>query len=86
MLIKNLIHGEVNEISIIKANDRYSINIMDAGFGGDVAKASEKHLKWITGSLKYTLLTLALLTRHKPYNVNLNVDGRDFDYNINLTK
>ncbi|MFV2014983.1 MAG: diacylglycerol kinase family protein, partial [Candidatus Heimdallarchaeota archaeon] len=57
--VENLVQGEINEISVIKANDRYSINIMDAGFGGDIAKASEKHLRWITGSLKYTLLTLA---------------------------
>lgn len=82
--VENLIHGEVNEISIVKANDRYSINILDAGFGGDVAKSSEKHLRWITGSFKYTLLTMALLTRHKPYPVNLSVDGEDMKYNLNL--
>lgn len=82
--VENLAYGEINEISIVKANDRYSINILDAGIGGDIAKASEKHLRWITGSFKYTLLTLALLTRHKPYPVNLTIDGEEIKYQLNL--
>ncbi|MHA2101554.1 MAG: diacylglycerol/lipid kinase family protein, partial [Candidatus Kariarchaeaceae archaeon] len=82
--IHNLVDGEVKEISILKANERYSINILDAGIGGDIAKASQKHLRWLTGSFKYTLLTIALLTKHKPYPVNLVVDGEKYDYNLNL--
>ncbi len=82
--VANLKDGEIKEISIVKANDRYSINILDAGIGGDIAKASEKHLRWITGSLKYSLLTIALLTRHKPYPVKLTIDGREEECNLNL--
>lgn len=82
--VTNLKNGEIKEISIVKANDRYSINILDAGIGGDIAKASEKHLRWITGSLKYSLLTVALLTRHKPYPVKLIIDGKEEECNLNL--
>lgn len=82
--VSNLQDGEIKEISIVKANDRYSINILDAGIGGDIAKASEKHLKWITGSKKYSLLTIALLTRHKPYPVKLTIDGKEENCNLNL--
>ncbi|MHA2249292.1 MAG: diacylglycerol/lipid kinase family protein [Candidatus Kariarchaeaceae archaeon] len=82
--VETLLNGKKERISISNAGSRYSINIVDAGFGGDVAKASEKHLKWITGSKKYTLLTLALLTRHKPYKVDINIDGEEFEYDLNI--
>lgn len=82
--VDTLINGKTDKISITKAGERYSINIFDAGLGGDVAKASEKHLRWISGSKKYTMLTLALLTRHKPYAIKLIVDGEEYNYDLNI--
>jgi diacylglycerol kinase (ATP) len=82
--VRNLVEGKIEKISVTKAGDRYSINIIDLGFGADVAKASENHLRWVSGSKKYTLLMLALLTRHKPYPVTLTIDGKELPYNLNI--
>lgn len=79
-----LINGIAKKISITKANDRYSINLLDGGFGGDIAKSSQNHLKWMTGSMKYSLLTVGLLTRHKPYKAMVTLDGKEKEYKLNL--
>ena len=82
--IETLINGKKMPISILKSGDRYVVNILDAGFGGDVAKASQKHLRWISGAKKYKLLTVALLLKHKPYKVTIDIDGEVTDWNLNL--
>lgn len=79
-----LLNGKTQKIPVVKSKDRYSINVLDVGFGGDVSKAANKHLKWISGSLKYSLITLALLTKHKPYPVSLTIDGETADWDLNL--
>lgn len=82
--LETLSSGTIQKISVLKAGERYVINLMDSGLGGDVAKASEKHLRWMSGSKKYSLLTLGILTRHKPYKTIISIDGKETEWDLNL--
>lgn len=82
--IDTIAQNHVKPISILKIGDHYSVNVLDAGLGADVVKLSENHLKWISGSKKYTLLTLRETMRHKKYPVTITIDGKSEDYDLNI--
>ena len=82
--VDTLIRGNTHEISTIKVGDRYSINVVDAGLGGEVAKRSIESLKWMKGSMKYTLLMVRSLLTHKPYPTILKLDDEEFHFDVNL--
>jgi YegS/Rv2252/BmrU family lipid kinase len=82
--IETLLNGKKEKISVTKAGERYSINVIDAGLGADVAKVSENHLRWISGSKKYTMLMFPTLAKHKAYPVKLIIDGEEYSYDLNI--
>ncbi|MHA2501462.1 MAG: diacylglycerol/lipid kinase family protein [Candidatus Kariarchaeaceae archaeon] len=82
--IETLVEGKNEETSIIKMGERYSINIADVGLGARAVLYSLNSLKWMHGSLKYTLLTMRTLMRHKAYPTRIVIDGEESEYNINI--
>lgn len=82
--IDSLISDNVQKLSYLKIGDHYSINILDTGLGADVVKLSENHLKWISGSLKYTLLTLRQNFKNRRYDVSINIDGETTNHDLNM--
>jgi len=82
--IETVLYGTETSISATKINDRYSINIVDSGLGGVVAKKSLESLRWMKGSMKYTLLMIRALLSHKPYPCTVILDGDEFEFDINI--
>ena len=83
--IETLIDGREEKINILKAGDRYSINILDAGLGADVVKMAETRLRWLTGQIKYNILSLMTIMKHKTYPVLISIDGGEVKkYDLNL--
>ena len=82
--IETLANGNISNISTVKIGDRYSINVADAGLGADVAKLSMSTLKWLKGSIKYTLLMIRKLMTHKPYKCVIKVDEEAIEVDLNI--
>ncbi len=82
--INSLNTDNIQKISYLRINEHYSVNVLDAGLGAEVVKLSERSLKWIAGSLKYTLLTLRKNLTQKRYNVSIEIDGVSKDYDMNV--
>lgn len=64
-----LLHGQPKAINIVRVitsdGAHYSINMVDAGIGAEVAFAARRQLKWLHGSLRYNLLSLATILRYR---------------------
>ncbi|MCY3410945.1 MAG: diacylglycerol kinase family lipid kinase [Candidatus Heimdallarchaeota archaeon] len=83
--IKTLVEAKTAKINVVESNDNhYSINVLDTGLSATVVKLSERYLKWISGSFRYTLLTFRALMKHKAQKVLLEVDGVEKEYQLNL--
>ncbi|MDH5401050.1 MAG: YegS/Rv2252/BmrU family lipid kinase [Candidatus Heimdallarchaeota archaeon] len=83
--INTLLNGKKTKISIIKAGDRFCINVFDSGAGAAIAKRAYTSMKWLKGQLKYTILTIReLIFSHKPYHIRLVIDGIETEYHMNI--
>ncbi len=83
--IDALANGQAEDISVLKSGDRYSVNVMDAGLGADIVKISETKLRWMAGQIKYTLLMVNGLMKHKRYPVTIIIDNKEeIKYDLNI--
>ncbi|NKF50325.1 lipid kinase YegS [Shewanella sp. WXL01] len=66
------INGTATLVDVIKANERYCVNIAAAGFGAQVTAETPVELKNFLGGGAYTLTGLAKALGFKPYPGKIN--------------
>ncbi|MFD3157874.1 diacylglycerol/lipid kinase family protein [Haloimpatiens sp. FM7330] len=79
-ILKKTIEGQVKEIDIAKANDKYYINISSVGFDSEVAYNAQlfKGKKFIPNNLAYLISLFYTPFKFKPLKLNITVDDRSF--------
>lgn len=73
-----LVTGRRQRINVVKVTTsegkHYSINMVDAGVGAKVALASETSLKWLSGPIKYNLISFKTIMRYKKIPTMIQID------------
>ena len=74
--LKKILNGELHQIDIIKANDSYSMNVINVGFDASVAYLANKYLEQGQNGIKAFKKGLrdSILT-HRINNIRVTVDG-----------
>lgn len=86
--INALINGEQMEIDLIKANGKYSVNIVNAGFDAATAHRMVKFKRWplVSGKMAYNLAIVVSLMREMKHKGKVYVDDElVYDGNFLLT-
>ena len=86
--INALIDGELIEIDLIKANGKYSANIVNAGFDAATAHRMVKFKRWplVSGKMAYNLAIVVSLMREMKHKGKVYVDDElVFDGDFLLT-
>lgn len=75
--INALIDGEEQMIDLIKVSDKYSVNIVNAGFDAAVAHKMVKFKRWplVSGKMAYNLAIVACLLKEMKHKGKIYVDG-----------
>lgn len=67
--VNALIRGRKQSINVVKVTTRagihYSINMVDAGIGAQVARAARTQFKWLYGPIRYNLISLRTILTHR---------------------
>lgn len=72
------IGGTATPVDVIKANDRWFLNVASAGFGATVTAATPPELKQLLGGAAYTLMGAILAARFRPYDGRLVLPFAEF--------
>jgi lipid kinase YegS len=70
--------GSTTPVDIVKANDRYFINVATAGYGAEVTKETPIWLKNIFGGGSYLITGIMKLASLKPYRVEVKIPSKEF--------
>lgn len=78
-LLYRLLRGTVEQVDLVKVNDRYFLNIASVGIDAEVAYnvASFKKIKYIKGELAYILSILKTLWGYKSNQLKVALDGKE---------
>lgn len=76
-----ILNGEVREIDLGKANDRYFINVFSFGLFTDISQKTPTHLKNILGKLAYYLNGIKELPSFRKLDIKVTSD--EFSYEGN---
>jgi lipid kinase YegS len=72
------IGGTATSVDVIKANDRWFLNMASAGFGATVTAATPPELKKVLGGAAYTLMGAIRAARFRPYDGRLVLPHAEF--------
>jgi len=72
--------GSTTLVDIVRANDRYFINVATAGYGAEVTKDTPLWLKNIFGGGSYLITGIMKLSSLKPYTVEVKIPSKEFTY------
>lgn len=78
---EKILNGEVREIDLGKANDRYFINVFSFGLFTDISQKTPTHLKNILGKLAYYLNGIKELPSFRKLDIKVTSD--EFSYEGN---
>ena len=81
--------NDVRKVDIIKVTtlkDKYSINILNAGFDATVASNVNRfrRVPLVSGTFKYNLAIFHTLFRNKNYRLKIRIDGKVYKGNFTL--
>lgn len=76
-----ILNGEIQDIDICKANDKYFINVFSFGFFTDISQKTPTHLKNTIGKLAYYFNGIKEIPTFKKMNILVNSDP--FSYSGN---
>lgn len=83
--IQVIINGKVNIIDSALINKYITCNnVANIGIDADVALEVTKFKKYLSGIFAYLLSLFDVLFKFKPYNVNINIDGKRLKRKIML--
>ena len=73
------VEGEVSPVDIVKANDRYFINVASSGFGAQIVADTPPSLKNFLGGGAYTLSAVIKALNFTAHNGRLVADDLDIE-------
>jgi len=73
------IKGEAHAIDVVKANDRYFVNVATAGFGAEITVNTPPELKNFLGGGAYTITGVLKAINFVPYHGKIWTDSLEVD-------
>ena len=73
------VEGEVYPVDIVKANERYFLNVASGGFGAQIVADTPTSLKNFLGGGAYTLSAVIKALNYTPHKGRLIADGLDIE-------
>jgi len=77
--LKLAVEGEAKRIDVVRANDRYFINVATGGFGAQVSADTPPLLKKYLGGTAYMLVALYKMISYSHRNGRLKLEGIDLE-------
>lgn len=71
-----MVNGKVSDVDLGKVNDDYFANVISIGFPAEVARATPRWLKRITGPLAYGIIGIRYLFTTQKFRCDLTVNGK----------
>lgn len=82
--IDKILTGNVQEVDVGLANDKYFINVCSAGLFTNASQKADKNLKNAIGKLSYFVTAADQLFKFKPFDVRVETKNKVFEDKINL--
>ncbi len=85
-ILVNTINGEVKNIDLAKANNKYFINISSIGFDADVVVNADKFKKvsGITGSMAYVISIIYTVIQKRISKIKIHIDDSEMELKLLL--